>query len=99
MEKVSMQETIIYGGAFNRPTLAHQAILQACVDYAEPRNAEIWLLPSASRVDKTIEVGRSERIEFCEALLRDVMSRTVRLGIETTELDRTQLTETYDTVQ
>ena len=99
MEKITPQETIIYGGAFNRPTLAHQAILQACVDYAEPRNADVWLLPSASRVDKTIEAGRSERIEFCQALIRDVMSRTVNLAVDTTELDRTQLTETYDTVK
>ena len=98
MEKITSQETIIYGGAFNRPTLAHRAILQACVDYAEPRNADVWLLPSASRVDKTIEAGRSERIEFCQALIRDVMSRTVNLAVDTTELDRTQLTETYDTV-
>lgn len=99
MEKVTTQETIIYGGAFNRPTLAHQAILQACVAYAEPRNAEVWLLPSASRADKTIDVERRDRVEFCEALIRDVMSRTVRLAVDTTELDRAQLTETYDTVR
>ena len=99
MEKVTSQETVIYGGAFNRPTLAHQAILQACVDYAEPRKADVWLLPSASRVDKAIEVERDERIAFCEALTRDVMSRTVSLAVETFELDRTELTETYDTVR
>ena len=99
MEQVTPKETIIYGGAFNPPTRAHQAILQACVDYAEPHNADVWLLPSASRTDKVIEVGRSERLAFCEALTSDVIRRTVRLGVETTELDRTQLTETYDTVR
>lgn len=99
MEKANLQETIIYGGAFNRPTLAHQAILQGCVDYAEPRHADVWLMPSASRVDKAISVERSERLEFCAALTRDVLSRTVRLGIETLELDRSELTETYDTVR
>lgn len=98
MERRTAQETIIYGGAFNRPTLAHQAILQACVDYAAPRGADVWLLPSASRADKVIEVERDERIAFCQALIRDVMARTVRLEVETTELDRPQLTETYDTV-
>ncbi len=98
MERFAAQETIIYGGAFNRPTLAHQAILQACVDYAEPRNADVWLLPSASRADKAIAVEREERVAFCKALIRDVMARTVRLDVNTTELDRAQLTETYDTV-
>ncbi len=99
MGERTFQETVVYGGAFNRPTLAHQAILQGCIDYAEPRGADVWLMPSASRVDKMINSERSERLEFCHALLRDVMNRTVRLGVETLELDRTGLTETYDTVR
>ena len=99
MVKPILQETIIYGGAFNPPTRAHQAILQACVEYAEPRNADVRLLPSASRIDKAIEVGRAERLGYCDALARDVVRRSVQLNVETIELDRTQLTETYDTVQ
>jgi len=98
METFSPRETVIYGGAFNPPTRAHQAILEACVEYAEPRHADVWLLPSASRSDKKIEVERSDRLAFCHALTRDVMSKTVRLGVETLELDRGTLTETYDTV-
>ncbi|UTX51548.1 nicotinate-nicotinamide nucleotide adenylyltransferase [Candidatus Saccharibacteria bacterium TM7i] len=93
------QETVIYGGAFNPPTRAHEAILQACVEYAGPRSADVWLLPSASRADKTIEVPREKRLAFCEALSRDVVRRTVELGIETMELDRPVQTETYDTVR
>ena len=99
MTEVERQETVIYGGAFNPPTRAHQTILQACVDYAEPRNADVWLLPSASRTDKVIEANRSQRLAFCQALTRDVIQRTVTLGVETTELDRPSLTETYDTVK
>ena len=99
MEKMTSKETIIYGGAFNPPTRAHQAILQACVEYAEPRQADVWLLPSASRVDKAINVDRDDRVAFCTALTKDVIHRTVQLAVETTELDRAQLTETYDTVQ
>ncbi len=93
------QETIVYGGAFNPPTTAHQAIVQACVDYAEPRHAQVWLLPSASRHDKTIAVSHERRLALCEALLEDVMQRTVTLKIATTELDRGRMTETYDTVR
>lgn len=99
MERNQQRETVIYGGAFNPPTRAHQAILQACVDYAEPRQADVWLLPSASRIDKQIEVGREKRLAFCDALTQDVLQRTVSLAVETTELDRAQLTETYDTVR
>lgn len=99
MEKLSNHETIIYGGAFNPPTLAHQAILQACVDYAEPRGSDVWVLPSASRTDKLITVERDRRLAFCEALMCDVMRRTVRLAVDTTELDSGFLTETFDTAQ
>lgn len=92
-------ETIIYGGAFNPPTLAHQAILQACIDYAEPRAADVWLLPSASRKDKVIDVLPERRLELCDALLEDVMSRTVAVTVNTAELDREMPTETYETVR
>lgn len=99
MREFEQRETVIYRGAFNPPTRAHQAIVQACVDYAEPRNADVWLLPSASRADKQIEVGRERRIELCEALLSDVMRRTVDVHVELMELDRGLQTETYDTVR
>ena len=98
MEKTA-KETIVYGGAFNPPTRAHQAILQACVDYAEPRLADVWLLPSANRHDKTIDTSYERRLELCHALVHDVMGRTVRLAVNTMELNRLTMTETYDTVQ
>ena len=92
-------ETVVYGGAFNPPTLAHEAILQGCIDYAEPRDADVWLMPSASRVDKRIEVSREHRLDLCSALTRDVLRRTVNVDVQTVELDRHQQTETYDTVR
>ncbi len=99
MEKLGPKETIIYGGAFNPPTRAHQSILQACIDYAEPRSADVWLLPSASRMDKTIEVTRAKRLAYCRALAQDIVCRTVSIDIVTLELDARSLTETYTTVQ
>lgn len=99
MTEKSPKETVIYGGAFNPPTRAHQAILQGCIDYAESRGADVWLLPSASRHDKTIIETYERRLEYCEALASDVAQRTVKVSILTTELDRAQPTETYDTVQ
>lgn len=93
-----MQETIIYGGAFNPPTLAHQAIVQACIEYAKPRGADVWLLPSASRRDKEIAAPREYRLELIRALLDDVDVGQVNVAVHTLELDRPELTETYTTV-
>lgn len=96
---IPKQETIIYGGAFNPPTRAHQAILRACVDYAETRGADVWLMPSGTRSDKEITVSRETRIAYIQAMAADVLNRTVAVGIETMELDRTRDTETIETVQ
>lgn len=93
------KETIVYGGAFNPPTRAHQAIVQACVDYAEPRGADVWIMPSGSRLDKQIETSRERRLAFVRALASDVLVKTVRIAIETSELDRHVPTETIDTVR
>lgn len=98
-EMIAPRETIVYGGAFNPPTLAHQAILQACVDYAQPRDADVWLLPSASRPDKHIRQSNVTRIALCEALARDVVHHGVIVRVDTTELVRGIQTETYDTVK
>jgi len=91
-------DTIIYGGAFNPPTRAHQAILQACVERAERTGAEVWLLPSGDRTDKTIEVTREDRLRMLEALIGDVLTRTIDVHVNVSELDQTRQTETYDTV-
>jgi nicotinate-nucleotide adenylyltransferase len=93
-----LKNTIIYGGAFNPPTRAHQMILQACINQAENMHADVWLLPSGDRSDKTIDVTREMRLRMLDALTQDVVARTVAVGIDTTELDRDEPTETYDTV-
>jgi len=98
MEKPKTIETIIYGGAFNPPTLAHIAILQACVDYARPRGADVWVMPSGDRTDKSINASRERRLEMIEAMIADVDSEGVQTGILETELDRSVAVETFDTV-
>ena len=98
MEKPKTIETIIYGGAFNPPTLAHIAILQACVDYARPRSADVWVMPSGDRTDKSINESRERRLEMIEAMIADVDSEGVQTGILETELDRSVAVETFDTV-
>lgn len=91
-------ETVIYGGAFNPPTLAHQAILQAAVDYAGTRGGEVWIMPSGDRVDKTIPTTREQRLAYIDAMVADTDNEGVPTSILMTELDRTIKIETYDTV-
>lgn len=91
-------DTIIYGGAYNPPTRDHQSILQACVNRAEETGADVWLLPSGNRSDKTIDVSREDRLRMLEALISDVITRTLTIHVDLSELDQTRQTETYDTV-
>lgn len=93
------QNTIVYGGAFNPPTIAHEQILRRTVEFAERNHADIWLLPSGSRRDKDIDTTDTRRIELLQALVRDVASRTVKVIINTDELQRDEHTETIDTVR
>lgn len=92
------KETIIYGGAFNPPTRAHVAILKACADYAVETNADVWILPSGNRTDKTIAVSRARRLEYVEALIKDAIPDTP-VSVDARELDRPIAIETFDTLQ
>lgn len=94
-----MQEAIIYGGAFNPPTKAHQAILQACLDRAVTTGSEVWVMPSGERRDKSIGASNETRFKLVAALCESVVSHGVTLNTETLELDSDDLTETYYTHQ
>jgi len=91
-------ETIIYGGAFNPPTLAHVAILQACVDYARPRNADVWVMPSGNRTDKAIATPIDRRLAYIDAMIADTDTYGVNTHTVHTELHREIVVETFDTV-
>lgn len=97
---MKQKETIIYGGAFNPPTRAHQTILQACADRAGQSGADVWLLPSGERRDKHIDVNRGRRLQLCAALCLDIVTTgETLLRVEEQELDRIKPTETIDTVR
>lgn len=98
MKNPEKQEVILYGGAFNPPTLAHQAILRACVEYARTRNAEVWVMPSGDRADKTISTSRELRMAYIATMLAAINTEGVKTDILTSELDRAVQVETYDTV-
>ncbi|MFY9227895.1 MAG: nicotinate-nicotinamide nucleotide adenylyltransferase [Candidatus Microsaccharimonas sp.] len=91
-------ETVIYGGAFNPPTLAHQEILQAAVNYARPHGAEVWVMPSGNRIDKAIPATREQRLAYVAGMIEDTDVTGVPTSVYTAELDRSVAVETYDTV-
>jgi nicotinate-nucleotide adenylyltransferase len=99
MERLNPTETIIYGGAFNPPTLAHVAILKACFEYADDHQAEVWVMPSGDRHDKTIPTPRQRRLDYIDAMIADAKRGTDSYEVVTTELDRTIAVETIDTVR
>ena len=93
-----LKKIIIYGGAFNPPTKAHQAILQSTVSIAEKMQADIWLMPSGERPDKTIAINTDTRIAMCRALILSVPSPSVNIHLHTSELVTNAQTNTYETV-
>lgn len=97
MERALQKETVIYGGAFNPPTLAHVAILRACFQYAETADADVWVLPSGNRLDKTIPTPREQRLAYVDAMIEDARVGDVAVAVKTLELDRTIPVETVDT--
>ena len=98
MEQMRSKETIVYGGAFNPPTLAHLAILNACIEYAQTAKADVWLMPSGDRTDKTIPTPRETRMAYVEAMIEDANESDFNTEVVSTELDREIMVETYDTV-
>lgn len=92
-------QILIYGGAFNPPTVAHVAILSNLCTLAAHMNAQVWVLPSGQRRDKTIEVTPRRRLEYVRAMIDDAETGGVDVRIEQSELHRTAPTETIDTVR
>jgi len=91
-----MKKVILYGGAFDPPTIAHTKVLEACISCADTIGAEVWLLPSGTRRDKSIITPRADRLEFAEALVQSVNGEG-RVKIYSYELDRPGLTQTHVT--
>lgn len=93
-----MKNIIIYGGAFNPPTLAHESIILSCFDIARRTNAEIWIIPSGNRSDKIIQSDRYTRLAYLDAMITSLDQKDIPVEVLTHELDRDIDVETYDTV-
>lgn len=88
-------ETIVFGGSFNPPTLAHRDMTEALL-HAYPM-AEVWLMPSGDRHDKAGFLPDEQRLEMLE-IVRHTLSEPDRVAVCDLELQDTGVTETYKTV-
>ena len=95
---MNKKKTIIYGGAFNPPTIAHEDILKSCIDHAIKIGADVWILPSGHRPDKYIQQDIEVRLLYIDAMIKDVDLRNVAVTVARLELDRSKPVETIDTV-
>ncbi len=95
MEK---KRTVVYGGAFNPPTIAHQIIFQSVLDFAHANEHDLFLLPSGDRTDKTILTPRPKRFDYINAMLTDANTYDLYIDILSLELDRKIPVETFDSV-
>lgn len=90
---------ILYGGAFNPPTIAHTQIAQALVDRARQNGAEVWIMLSGERADKAIKAPLVRRMAYVAAMLESCDTDGVVTHIETGELLSDEPTETIETVK
>lgn len=91
-------ETIIYGGAFDPPQLAHQDLVEQLNRAYHP--AKIILVPSGPRYDKAYKVSDEHRkniihifarslqntmkhVELCEDFMLGLIPETTTLGMDT----------------
>src|SRR6185369_6587064 len=90
------QRIILYGGSFNPPTIAHEAILQACL--ALPGFDEVWVMPSRTREDKEITVSDANRLQMLSILQQYAFTGESRLKISDFELKLPAPTRTARTL-
>lgn len=96
MTLTNNQKIYIYGGSFNPPTIAHQAIAEACL--AQPECKELWIMPSGERTDKSMGVDVNHRMNLLNEFIGS-FSCNKSVQIETLEIEREGLTQTHVTVE
>jgi len=91
------RKILVFGGAFSPPTLAHEAIIAACLDL--PDFDQVWLMPSGDRSDKTMSMSGRHRMEMLRQVKQSSFANDPRLAITDFELGLPHPNRTYRTVQ
>ena len=90
-------EVAIFGGSFNPPTRAHQAIIDACLQRSDID--EVWTMPSGERFDKSYDTTDADRLAMLRLVKDEVFSGDNRLVITDFELQLPRPTQTWRTVE
>lgn len=87
-----MEHIAIFGGSFDPPTLAHQAVIEYLT--ATDWISEVWVMPSAQRPDKPEMSDATHRLAMAELIWSDIPS----VRVNRTEIDALAApTNTYKT--
>lgn len=89
------KEVAIFGGTFDPPTRAHEAIVQACLD--QSHIDEVWLMPSGQRTDKPGMTHVDTRLAMLELVITATFGDNPRLKICNLEMVMPQPTHTAQT--
>lgn len=95
MQKAKSQKILVFGGAFNPPTTAHEAIIQALLDL--PGFDEVWILVSGDRLDKYMDISDEHRMRMVELIKKDRFADDPRLKVSDFELNMPRPTQTFQT--
>lgn len=78
-------EIAVFGGTFDPPTKAHEAVIAACL--ARPELDEVWVMPSGTRSDKKSTLNDTDRLWMLNLMLEEVFANHPRLQVSSFELD------------
>lgn len=95
----SIKEIAVFGGTFDPPTKAHEAIIGACLE--QPHIDEVWVMPSGQRHDKPHMSSVQTRLELVHAMT-DTAFRDTVVKVSDVELRLPQPTctaVTYEALQ
>jgi nicotinate-nucleotide adenylyltransferase len=90
-------EVAVFGGTFDPPTKAHEAIIEACLGRADID--EVWLMPSGVRTDKITMQADELRLQMLDVLVEDSFRSNIKLSVSTVELELPRPTNTATTYQ
>jgi nicotinate-nucleotide adenylyltransferase len=92
-----LRKIIVFSGSFDPPTLAHQAIIEACLH--QKNFNEVWVMPTGIREDKEIGATSNDRVTMLKHMKREIFKNTERLKISDFELKLPLPTQTNRTVK
>lgn len=92
-----MKKIIIFGGSFNPPHIGHALMIENVIRLFDCD--EVWVMPSADRRDKKIEVNATDRIQMARIMIKENFQKSkIPIKISDLEIKRSGFTTTYDTI-